>query len=131
MMIAQIENAIKVLAEKIAGNVRPSDASIYAGVILTLVNSLTELESCTDSAGVELIIQKLSNLETNLGDLIMATVQQLEEAIAAEKVEVTTKIDALAAEIVALKDQIAQGGTITEEQLDAVLFGVQNIFTPV
>ena len=130
-MIAQIENAIKVLAEKIAGNVRPSDASIYAGVILTLVNSLTELESCTDSAGVELIIQKLSNLETNLGDLIMATVQQLEEAIAAEKVEVTTKIDALAAEIVALKDQIAQGGTITEEQLDAVLFGVQNIFTPV
>ena len=130
-MIAQIENAIKVLADKISGNVRPSDASIYAGVILTLVNSLTELESCTDSAGVELIIQKLSNLETNLGDLIMATVQQLEEAIAAEKVEVTTKIDALAAEIVALKDQIAQGGTITEEQLDAVLFGVQNIFTPV
>jgi hypothetical protein len=130
-MIPQIENAIEVLAYKIAGNIRPSDASIYAGVISTLVKSLTELESCNGSAGVERIIEKLSNLETNLGDLIMATVQQLEEAIAAEKVEVTTKIDALAAEIVALKDQIAQGGTITEEQLDAVLFGVQNIFTPV
>ena len=59
----------------------------------------------------------------------MATVQALVDAIAAEKAEVTDKLDALADEIQALKDQIAQGGTITEAQLDSVLVGIQDIFT--
>ena len=80
--------------------------------------------------GVDAVLEKLAVIEANLKEYIMATVQDLVDAIAAEKAEVTAKIDALAAEIQALKDQIAQGGTITEAQLDAVLVSVQDIFTP-
>jgi hypothetical protein len=61
---------------------------------------------------------------------IMATVNEIKEAIEAEKVEVQTKIDALATEIQTLKDVIAAGGTVSEADLDEVLVGVNNIFTP-
>jgi hypothetical protein len=82
--------------------------------------------------GVERVCEKLAVIETNLANLkeyTMATVQDLLDAAAAEKVEVDTKLNALAAEVQALKDQIAQGGTITETQLDSVLTGIQGITT--
>ena len=80
--------------------------------------------------GVDELVKIIAGIETNLKEHIMATVQALVDAIAAEKAEVTDKLDALADEIQALKDQIAQGGTITEAQLDSVLVGIQDIFTP-
>lgn len=80
--------------------------------------------------GVDELAKLIAGIETNLKEHIMATVQELVDAIAAEKDEVTNKLDALAVEIQALKDQIAQGGTITEAQLDSVLVGIQDIFTP-
>lgn len=61
---------------------------------------------------------------------LMATVDQLIEAVANEKAEVQEKLNALQNEIQALKDQIANGGTVTEEQLESVLSAVQNIFVP-
>lgn len=60
----------------------------------------------------------------------MATVDQLKEAIAAEQAQVQTRLDELAVEIQTLKDVIAAGGTVTEEELDSVLEAVNNIFTP-
>lgn len=80
--------------------------------------------------GMDELAKLIAGIETNLKEHIMATVQELVDAIAAEKDEVTNKLDALAVEIQALKDQIAQGGTITEAQLDSVLVGIQDIFTP-
>ena len=80
--------------------------------------------------GVGELLEKLAGIEVNLKEYMMATVQELVDAIAAEKAEVAGKLDALAVEIQALKDQIAQGGTITEEQLNVVLVGIQDIFTP-
>lgn len=61
---------------------------------------------------------------------LMATVQELQEAVAAERAEVTERITALQAEVQALRDEIANGGSITEEQLDGVLVNIKNIFVP-
>ena len=61
---------------------------------------------------------------------IMATLQELKDAVAAEAAEVKARVDALQAEVQALKDQLAAGGTVTEAQLDEVLAGIKNIFTP-
>ncbi len=63
-------------------------------------------------------------------EILMATVDQVKEAIAAEKEQVQVKLDELASEIQVLKDVIANGGTVTEEELDSVLEAVNNIFTP-
>lgn len=71
----------------------------------------------------------LAEINHKLG-AIMATVQQLKDAVAAEAAEVKARIDSLEAEVKALKDQIAAGGTITEAQLDDVLTSIQGIFTP-
>ena len=61
---------------------------------------------------------------------IMATVQDVKDAVATEAAEVKARIDALAAEVQALKDQIAAGTAATPEQLDEILLSVQGIFTP-
>jgi tetrahydromethanopterin S-methyltransferase subunit G len=63
-------------------------------------------------------------------NLIMATVDDLKAAVAAEAAEVKARIDDLEATVQALKDQIAGGGTITEAQLDEVMVAIQGIFTP-
>lgn len=60
---------------------------------------------------------------------VMATLEQLKDAVAAEAAEVKAHVDALAAEVQALKDQIANGGTVTEADLDQVLTDINNIFT--
>lgn len=53
----------------------------------------------------------------------MATKQEVLDAIAAEKAEVTAAIQAL-------KDIIAAGGTITPADLDEVITAVKDIYVP-
>ncbi len=55
-------------------------------------------------------------------EILMATVTQILEAIAAEKEEVRAALQAL-------KDIIAGGGTIKESDLDAVLEAITDIHT--
>jgi predicted nucleic acid-binding Zn-ribbon protein len=71
-------------------------------------------------------------------ETIMATVQELKDAItqlatdiAAEKAEVQALLDALKAQVKALQDQIAQGGTITTADLDPVLAAITGLQTGV
>jgi len=71
---------------------------------------------------LELILERTEN--------IMATLQEVKDAIAAEGVQVTEKINELMAEIQALKDQIASGSAVTPEQLDELLAAVEAIFSP-
>ena len=62
------------------------------------------------------------------GDKIMASLQEVKDAIAQEKAEVVEKVEGLNAQIEELKNQIAAGGVVTAEQLDEVLDGIKNIF---
>ena len=80
-----------------------------------------------------LVLQRLDLLAAQLtqtGVNIMANVQQVQDAIAAEKAQVSEKLAALAAEMQALRDQIAGGAAATPAQLDELIVAVQNIFTP-
>lgn len=72
-----------------------------------------------------LLIQSL-----HMEEHIMATIQQVKNAIVAKADEVKARVDALQAEVQALKDSAANGGTITEAQLDEVVTAIENIFTP-
>jgi flagellar hook-associated protein FlgK len=62
-------------------------------------------------------------------ETIMATLQQVRDAVAAEGQEVANRLNELATEIQSLKDQIANGNPVTEADLDTLLTDVQNIFT--
>lgn len=66
----------------------------------------------------------------NQGESLMATVQELKDAVAVEKAEVQAKLAELATEVQALKDVIAAGGNVTEAQLTEVLDAIRDIFTP-
>lgn len=61
---------------------------------------------------------------------IMATVQEVKDAILAEKTQVQEKLAAVAVEIQALKDQIAAGGGATTAQMDELMAAIKEIFTP-
>lgn len=76
---------------------------------------------------VDGVLEKLSSVEETLRGLIMATKEEVAAAIAAEAEEVKAKVDALIAEIEELK---ARQIGATPEELDAILAGVQGIFTP-
>lgn len=67
----------------------------------------------------------------------MITKQDVLDAIAAEKAEVTAKLDAqtaqvndLNAQVQALKDQIATGSPVTAADLDEIVAAVHDIVTP-
>ena len=77
----------------------------------------------------EKFLQLLSKI-IHTGERIMATLQQVKDAVAAEAAEVKTKVDQLEADVQALKDQIAAGTAATAADLDDLLTQVQNIFTP-
>lgn len=62
--------------------------------------------------------------------LIMATKQEVLEAIAAEKAEVGAKLTDLAVQIQTLKDQIAGGSPVTPADLDDIVSAVHDIFVP-
>ena len=52
------------------------------------------------------------------------------QAIADEKAQVQSGIDALNVKIQALQDQIASGSVVTAADLDEIKTAVQDIFTP-
>lgn len=66
--------------------------------------------------------QKLENL--------MATVEDLQNAIDREHEQVSTAVQTMRDEIKALKDQIEGGTVVTAEQLDSLVERVENIFVP-
>jgi phage-related minor tail protein len=61
---------------------------------------------------------------------LMSIAQDLKDTATAEGVEVKAKLDALAVEIQALKEQVANGTPITEAELEEVKQAIKNIFTP-
>ena len=74
------------------------------------------------SSDLRLILERL--------DKIMATVQELQDTIAAERAEVGAKLTEMTALIQALRDQVAAGTAATPEQLDELVLAVKDIFTP-
>lgn len=58
---------------------------------------------------------------------VNAAVAQLTQAVAAERAEVQGKLGDLSAQIQALKDQLAQGQTVTPADLDAVVAAIAEI----
>jgi len=65
----------------------------------------------------------------NLKEQIMATKQEVLDAVAAESAEVATRINELLAEIQRLNDLIAAGGAVTAADLDELKAAVEAIFT--
>ena len=60
---------------------------------------------------------------------IMATKQEVLDAVAAESAEVAARINELLAEIQRLNDLIAAGGAVTAADLDELKAAVEAIFT--
>lgn len=58
----------------------------------------------------------------------MATLQDVKDAIAAEKAEITSKLADLDKQIQDLKDQIANGSPVTAADLDEIVSNVHDIF---
>lgn len=74
-------------------------------------------------------IKKIIGIE-QLEGIIMATKQEVLDAIAAEKVEVLGKLNDLETQIQSLKDQIANGQAVTPADLDEIVSAVHDIFVP-
>lgn len=82
-----------------------------------------------DSVVLKRIMEKLS-LIAHQGDTIMATIENVQEAIAAEKLQVTTALEALKAQVADLQAQVAAGSAATPEQLDALIVAIDAVYTP-
>jgi phage I-like protein len=70
-------------------------------------------------------------LFNKLRRIIMATKQEVLDAIAAEKAQVLTGIEELNVTIEDLKTQIANGTPVTAADLDEIVTAVHDIFVPV
>ncbi len=70
------------------------------------------------------LVKLLSNIEANLGDLIMATKEEVLETIAAEKQQVTDAVTALTARI---DELIAAGQGATAADLEEIKIAVEGI----
>lgn len=77
--------------------------------------------------GVDGVMERLAVVETNLKEFIMATKQEVLDAVAEEGNEVAVKIAELQAKI---DELIAAGGGATAADLEEIKLAVQNIFTP-
>lgn len=75
------------------------------------------------------IFKALRNI-TEIGECIMASIQELKDAVANEAAEVKTRLDELQEHIEALQEQLAAGENITAADLDEVKLAIENIFTP-
>ncbi len=64
------------------------------------------------------------------GEKIMATKQDVLDAIAQEKTQVMNAVSDLNNQIQALKDQIAAGSPVTAADLDEITNAVHDIFVP-
>lgn len=60
----------------------------------------------------------------------MSTVQDLKDAIDAERAQVAQAFQEMSDQIQALKDQIADGQVVSQADLDAMVEAVRNIYTP-
>jgi len=65
-----------------------------------------------------------------IGERIMATLDEVKAAVAAEAQQVKDRVDALEAQVVALQEQVAAGGAATAADLDGLIVSIQGIFTP-
>jgi hypothetical protein len=61
-------------------------------------------------------------------EIIMATLQEVKDAVAAEAAEVTAKVNELLVEIQRLNDLLAAGGSVTAADLDELKASVEAIF---
>jgi hypothetical protein len=77
-------------------------------------------------AGMDAVLDALANLQSNLGETIMATKDEVLAAIAAEKDEVAAAVAALTARI---DELIAAGTGATADDLAEIAAAVQGIFT--
>lgn len=77
--------------------------------------------------GVDGVMERLAVVETNLKEFIMATKQEVLDAVAEEGNEVAAKIAELQTKI---DDLIAAGDGASEADLEEIKLAVQNIFTP-
>lgn len=77
--------------------------------------------------GVDCVLDKLAVVEANLKGCIMATKQEVLDAVAEEGNEVAVKIAELQTKI---DDLIAAGGGASEADLEEIKLAVQGIFTP-
>lgn len=73
------------------------------------------------------LVKKLSNLEARLGELIMATKEEVLASIAAEAAQVADAISVLETKIL---DLIAAQNGATPADLDEILSAIQAIYTP-
>lgn len=73
------------------------------------------------------LVEKLSSLEARLGELIMATKEEVLASVAAEAAQVADAISVLETKI---RDLIAAQNGATPEDLDEILAAIQAIYTP-
>jgi hypothetical protein len=76
------------------------------------------------------LIISLLNIIITQGKVMDARVQEVLDAVAAEKLQVQTKLDDLGAQIQSLTDQLAAGTVVTTADLLAIKSAVENIFNP-
>ena len=77
--------------------------------------------------GVDGVLERLAVVETNLKEFIMATKQEVLDAVAEEGNEVAVKITELQTKI---DELIANGAGATAADLEEIKLAIQNIFTP-
>lgn len=88
--------------------------------------SPSDLEVIKDLLSDKFIVFHMALIKQ--GATIMATLEEVKAAIAAEKVEVAAKIAALTASIESLEAELANGTPVTAEDLQALVDGVKGIF---
>jgi len=88
--------------------------------------SPSDLEVINDMLSDKFIV--LHKALINQGARIMATLEEVKAAIAAEKAEVAAKIAELTASIESLEAELANGTPVTAEDLQALVDGVKGIF---
>lgn len=86
---------------------------------------------CIDDDDTKNEVIQLSTRITTLEGVIMATLQEVKDAIAAlqatteeERLEVTAAMDALRAQVTALQEQVAAGTGVTAADLDGLILAV-------
>lgn len=75
------------------------------------------------------LLRRLNRLEAKMATIEEA-VQAVKDTAALEKAQVEGRLSELAAEIQALRDQIANGGVVTDAQMAELKSAVENIFVP-
>jgi phosphate uptake regulator len=78
------------------------------------------------TVGIVLLGRLLNRMEKN----IMSRLQEALDIIAAEKVQVAQFVTDVTKQLQDLKDQIAAGNPITNDDLDTIIAAVKDIYTP-